>query len=212
VCELKSTAVRKAEERKNLQVRVNDTIKECTKMKEEEQKCQRQIEEIKRHLTTEKVNKVQLQSNQKRSMLEMQKLRECVKNMMKEKEDLESQYDQLQKQNFKLYEQEVNAKIECAATRDRLETIMSTLAETKGKLEKVEMEKEAVLQEYSKQLSGLEMVKSNVVEGQLCLDEEDIYCNIQSLQGTTPTAVALPLRVKKKKHWYSKTKNVKKDK
>jgi chromosome segregation ATPase len=195
-----------------LQVRVNDTLKECNKMKEEEQKCLRQIDELKRHLATEKVNRVQLQSNQKRTMLEMQKLRDCVKNMTKEKEDLESQYDQLQKQNFKLSEQEVNAKIERAATIERLENIRSTLTETKSKLEKAELEKEAVLEEYSKQLAELEMVRSNALEGRTCLDEDNIYCNIQSLQETAPPAVALPSRVTKKKKWFKKNKNVIQDK
>jgi early endosome antigen 1 len=200
-------AVRKAEERKNLQVRVNDTLKECNKMKEEEQKCQRQIDELKRHLATEKVNKVQLQSNQKRTTLEMQKLRDCVKNMTKEKEELENQYDQLQKQNYKLSEQEVNAKIERAATIERLENIRSTLTETRSKLEKAELEKEAVLQEYSKQLSELEMVRSNALKSQPCLDEEGIYCNIQSLPVTAPPVVALPTRVTKKKKWFQKNRN-----
>ena len=199
--------MRKAEERKNLQVRVNDTLKECNKMKEEEQKCQRQIDELKRHLATEKVNKVQLQSNQKRTTLEMQKLRDCVKNMTKEKEELESQYDQLQKQNYKLSEQEVSAKIERAATIERLENIRSTLTETRTKLEKAELEKEAVLEEYSKQLSELEMVRSNALESQLRCDDEGIYCNIQSMQGTAPPpVVALPSRVIKKKKWFQKKK------
>lgn len=206
--------VRKAEERKNLQVRVNDTLKECNKMKEEEHKCQRQIDEIKRHLATEKVNRAQLQATQKRTVQEMQKLRECVKNMTKEKEDLEIQYNQLQQANFKLSEQEDNAKIERTATFERLENIRSSLVDTKSKLEEVELEKKAVLEEYSKQLSGLEMVRSKAMEGQVGLDEEGIYCNIQSLQGAAPPVVALPSRTTKKKHWFKKNtqKNVVKDK
>lgn len=207
---MRSMAVRKAEERKQLQVRVNDTLKECNKMKEEEQKCQRQIDEIKRQLATEKVNKVQLQTNQKRTSLEMQKLRECVKNMTKEKEDLESQYDQLQRENSKLLEQEVDLKNERNATTENLKKIEHDVAKIKSELEEAEIEKRAFLEECGKQLADLEVVRSSVVGGELNYkDEEDVYSSIQGLQGTAPPVVALPSRaMTKKKRWFRKNKNV----
>lgn len=131
---MRKMSTRKVEERKQLKTRVQDLIQSCNKFNKEDEECQRQIKELSRREASGKVSKHQLQSDLKRTSCEVEKLRENVNNLVKDKDFMESRYRQWQKDNLKLSEQELAAKNELAIALEKLASTQRALNKTKIKL------------------------------------------------------------------------------
>jgi predicted nuclease with TOPRIM domain len=200
---------RKSEDRSRFQTRLNETIKACTKMKEDLNECQRQIEETKRLDSVERANKVQLATNLKRVLYETQKLRENVAELTKEKDSMESNVDKLQTEIFNLAETEVGLKAEKEAAVQRISDLSKSIEETKNKVDELQKEKDRVCDDFKMRLSELEAVKSCCLDGKL--QDEGIYCSVEMPK--IAATVALPTRASKekvKKGWFGM--KMKKDK
>jgi chromosome segregation ATPase len=131
---MRKMSARKIEERKKLKTRVEDLIQSCNKLNKEDKECQRQNEDINRREASKKVSKHQLQSDLKRTTSEVEKLREKVNNLVRDKDALESRVCQLQKDHYKFSAQERDAKNELAILLERLESNQRALTKTKSKV------------------------------------------------------------------------------
>jgi chromosome segregation ATPase len=131
---MRKFSARKIEERKKLKTRVEDLIQSCNKLNKEDKECQRHIEDINRRESSKKVSKHQLQSDLKRTACEVEKLRENINNLVRDKDVTESRFCQLQKDCYKFSEQERDAKKELDIVMERLESTQRALSKTKSKV------------------------------------------------------------------------------
>lgn len=120
-------AARKVDERKKLKSRVEGMIQLKSKFDNEYKECQRQIEELNRRNTSTRFSKQQLQADLQNTSCKVEKLRESVSKLVREKEVIQRRHHQLLKEQTKLTEQERAAKTEL----ERLESVKRTEAEKK---------------------------------------------------------------------------------
>lgn len=120
-------AARKVDERKKLMSRVEGMIQLERKFDNEFKLCQRQIAELNRCNTSRRFSKQQLQTDLMNTSCEVEKLRESISKLVREKEGIQRRHHQLLEEQAKLTEQQRAAKTEL----EILESVKLTEAEKK---------------------------------------------------------------------------------